>query len=120
MANPILYDFDVPEALRADRKLRGVTLPKKITMRELGANDELQVATVAKSNYQKSRYDAAKRAIAELDGVVVNYADETIDQFWENCGAVMRELVLEAYEAYSAPSAEVKDGFLASRKDRLA
>lgn len=122
MPNPILYDFTVPDDLRKARKDRGIDLPAKIALRELSANDELQIASVARGSgaYQKARYDGAKRAIAEIDGKPVSYADAEIDQFWENCGPQLRELILESFEEFSAPTEDQRNDFRKSRKDRLA
>lgn len=107
----ILFTYSIPESIRLNSE---IPLPKKIVMRQLSADEELQAHRVGRAEYMKSQYDAVKRAIVKLDSQDVSYAEGTSDKFWENCGPKMRSLLLQAYNRSTAPTAEEESSFLGS------
>jgi hypothetical protein len=110
-----IYTYTLPESIRAEAS-NGYSLPSKISMKSLTADEELQAHRVGRAEYMRTQYDAAKRSIVAFDGTPVSYADGDVDKFWERCGEKVRSLVLQAYNKRTSPKKEDEDSFFASEE----
>jgi hypothetical protein len=110
----VVHDCTIPETLRGD----GVT-PKKITLQQLSAEQELMASRLGRDQYLKSQYAAVKLSIVEMDGKPADHTNGGVDAFWDRTSPKVRALLLTAHNKLSSPSKEEEDSFLKSMTVRV-
>src|SRR5262245_39118273 len=113
MSTRPVHEFAIPQSLR-----NGGSVPAKVGLRALTADEEIQASKSGRFDLMRTQYEATKRAVCELDGK--QPADGDVDKFWESCGPKLRGLVVQAYNKLSTATTEEEQSFFASETVRVA
>lgn len=109
-----VYTRPIPETLRTEDFAH-----KTVGMRLLTCDEELQASKLGGFDVVKTRYEATKLAICEIDGQSVHNGEGVLDSFFERGGPKMRRLLVDGYSRMSAPSQEEQEAFFGGEKVKV-
>lgn len=108
----VVYEYTLPESLGGGKG----GIPKKVSLAQLTAGQELMASKMGRFDVMKAQYAAAKLSIVALDGSPIDPADGALEAFWEHTDPRIRSLLLQAYNKISSPSREDEESFFGSEK----
>lgn len=115
--NRPVYEYEFPEELMAE--LNDKHIKKSIGLIKLKMSEEIAASANAGVNQTKLAYSFLRSSLVEVDGRRIDKSvgeDETI---LENCDAVLRTMMLDAYTDVCGATAGATKKFLASRKVKV-
>lgn len=109
----LLETFAIPPSLQV------TGLATKVSFKLLSSEEEITASRLGQYNVVKAQTEAAKMAIAKLDGKSVDAASGDIDEFWEKGGPKVRSLLLQAYAKISSPTGDEETSFFGSQESSV-
>lgn len=102
----MVFEFDIPEALRDE------TVKESIGLRKINGTEEVEATKACGGDGMRLAFELVKQSLHEIDGVVLNKGDMEHESKWERMDPKLRNLLLAAYASLHTPEDDEVENFL--------